>query len=714
MCIIDEIKKAENLIELYTPNQLDEWLLSIGEDFRLIKNNKKIEYYNIPCAFDTETSSFYVNNEKQTLTYEWTIGINFKVLYGRTWNEFLNVYKGIVEHFQTNVNRRLVVYIHNFSFEFQSIKKLFEWEKIFALKERKPVSALTVDGIEFRCSYLLSGYSLEKLSEQLTKYKVKKLKGNLDYNLIRHTKTPLTEKELKYCVNDVLVVMAYIQEKIENDGNITKIQLTKTGYVRKHCRDNCFYDNKSHTSVTRKYHKYRNLMKKLTLEPLEYEMLKEAFMGGFTHANPYYSRGVFHNVGSFDETSAYPAVVLSEQFPMSKGEFIKINSKEEFNECIENYCCLFEVAFTNIKCIKHFENYIPASKCRKLKGGIENNGRIKNAEYLEITITEQDFFIINNFYDWEDIKIGRFIRYQKGYLPTDFVKSVAQLYVEKTELKGVEGKEVEYLQSKERVNACYGMMVTDICRDEILFNDNNEWEKEKKEIEKAIEIYNKSKKRFLSYAWGIWVTAYARFNLFSAINEFGDDYIYSDTDSVKGQNVSNHLGYIERYNKLITLKLEKAFEFHKLDKSMLRPKTVDGVEKPIGIWDFEGYYTRFKTLGAKRYMTEKLDKKGNLDISLTVAGLSKYTSIPYLKEKYKDRIFEEFDDGLKIPAQHTGKLTHTYIDHEMQGEVTDYLGVKCRYYESSGTHLEPCEFELSLSAKYVEFLLGVVEENIYG
>lgn len=64
--------------------------------------------------------------------------------------------------------------------------------------------------------------------------------------------------------------------------------------------------------------------------------------------------------------------------------------------------------------------------------------------------------------------------YKKDYLPTPFVKSILHLYESKTKLKGVEGKEVEYLNSKEMLNSCYGMSVTNPLRDE--FTYNGEWD----------------------------------------------------------------------------------------------------------------------------------------------------------------------------------------------------------------------------------------------
>ena len=159
--------------------------------------------------------------------------IDDNIIIGRTWEDFLYLCDELVKAFSLHWKfRRLVIYIQNLSYEFQWFCRLFKWHKVFALDNRIPLSALTESGIEFRCSYRLSGYNLAKMGENLVKYKVSKMVGDLDYDKIRHPGTPLTDKEMGYCINDVRVLSAYIREKIETDGNITKIPLTKTGYVR--------------------------------------------------------------------------------------------------------------------------------------------------------------------------------------------------------------------------------------------------------------------------------------------------------------------------------------------------------------------------------------------------------------------------------------------------------------------------------------------------
>lgn len=684
------------------PDRIDEILLPLA-GLKPITTSKRKQYYNIVCAFDIETTSFSNQlDEKCAIMYCWQMAINGRVIFGRTWDEFIKVINRLTEFFNLYSDRRLIMYVHNLAFEFQFIRKRLEWESVFSIETRKPLYALTTGGIEFRDSYLLSGYSLAKLGDNLRKYKVKKLVGDLDYSKIRHSKTPMTEKEIAYCENDVLVVSAYIQEEIEKAGNITRLPLTKTGYIRNYCRSKCFYGDDRHKTSTKIYQKYRELILNLHLTGDEYKQLKRAFQGGFTHAAARFSGKVEKNVDSIDFTSSYPYVLLSEQFPMSSGRLVEIHSKEEFQKYINLYCCLFDVEFTNLTPKFINENYISLSRCYQHEKAVVNNGRVVSADKIVTTITDVDYTVIEKTYDWDSMTIYNFRVYNRGYLPTNFVKSILKLYSDKTTLKGVEGKEVEYLVSKGMLNSCYGMTVTDIVRDEIIYSD--EWDTEKADVESDIEHYNKSRNRFLFYPWGVWVTAYARRNLWGGILAFGDDYIYSDTDSIKCLNIENHFDYINEYNNTVKRKLQVAANYHKIDFELFQPKTIKGIKKLIGVWDWETEkekYTRFKTLGAKRYMIEQDGK-----INITVAGVNKKTAVPYLVKTYGNKIFDAFTNDLTIPKEYTGKMTHTYIDERRTGTITDYLGNTNTFDEYSGVHLENAEYSLSLSQAYIDFLKG--------
>lgn len=708
---------------IFNCNTINEMLkLCVPDDIKPSSSNNKVKYYNIPCAFDIETSSFRTceNGEevKKACMYVWTVGVNGCVCMGRTWDELLITFDSISKHFGADYNNRVVIYVHNLEFDFQFVRKHLNIVKLFAISNRKPLYAVTDNGIELRCSYLLSGYSLEYIGNNLSKYEVKKLVGDLDYRQIRHSQTPLTHEEKAYCVNDVRVVMAYIQEKIDSEGHISRLPLTKTGYVRRYCRDACFYGDGEKRRGD-KWARYHKIMAELTLEPSEYKQLKRAFQGGFTHANPFFADKIVFDLTGFDYISSYPATLVSEKFPMSKSEKVNISSDKDprFTESVKKYCCLFDVEFYGLRSTFWSDSYISSSRCdrKTLTKPTINNGRIVKADRLVTTITEQDYLIIKKCYRWDKMKIYNFRRYKKSYLPRDFVKAVLDLYKTKTELKGLEGFEEAYLQAKEMLNSCYGMAVTDIVRD--IYEYDTEW-KDKKQPNLYVEIvkYNKSKTRFLFYPWGVWVTAYARRNLFSGILEFNTDYVYSDTDSIKVRNVKNHLEYIKRYNSLITKQMKNAMRYHGFDESLTHPKNRKGEEKYLGIWDFDGHYKRFKTLGAKRYLVEySNDERNGSDkgkIKLTVSGLNKKRVVPYLIKKYGDEVFEHFTNNLKIPAEYTGKLTHTYIDEEIEGDIVDYLGNRGHYKELSFIHLEPAKYDLSMAKEYLDYILNIETECI--
>lgn len=685
--------------------------MSINIEYSTIKKydyhkKQSIEYLNIECAFDIETTSTYINEDKFAFMYLWAFGLgsNGEIMYyGRTWDEFKLFLNMLSNELNLHPNRRLVCYVHNLGYEFQFMRKHFKWLNVFSVEERKPIKALCSLGIEFRDSYILSGYNLENTAKNLNNHRIEKLLGDLDYQLVRHTKTPISDEELKYLEHDILIILYYINEQIEIYGDITKIPLTNTGRVREYVKNKCYYtEGKSkYQSSKGKMRNYREIMENLILEKDEYLKLKWAFMGGFTHANAFYTNKVINEVYSMDFTSSYPSVMLAEKFPMGKGfkptkaEILENGYDYYFNK----FCCLIGVTFVNLKNKFYHDSYLSESKC-KIKGEkLLNNGRIYNADYVTTVITDVDMWIIKKCYSYDNIIVHDLICYPKGYLPKPIIESILELYQKKTELKGVDGKEVEYLLSKGMLNSIYGMMVTDIVRDNIIYEDD--WETENVNMEEEIEKYNNKRSRFLFYAWGVWVTAYARRNLWLGILELKDDYIYSDTDSVKFLNYDNHKDFFNKYNNWVEEKQKMTLKYYNLDETLLYPKTKKGDVKLCGVWDFEGKYTRFKTLGAKRYLYEK-----DGELYLTVAGLSKRNGVEYMKEKCNydnGQVFKMFDDELYIPDDKTGKNSHIYIDSKKTYEVTDYLGNKNVETSLSSVHLEKADYTLSISEFYVKF-----------
>ena len=722
-----------------------EWFEEATQNLSVVGEREK--YYNIPCSFDIETTSYYEWGAKKATMYLWSFCLNGSTILGRTWNDFIELIDLLANSFHTE-KRHLIIYVHNLGYEFQFMRKWFKWKEVFAVKERRPIHAVLENGIEFKCSYILSNYALAYIGANLIrKYSVQKDVGALDYSKMRHSLTPLTEEEIWYSVHDVQVVTSYIQEKIENEGGINEIPLTNTGYVRKYCRDYCFTQMQSEPKICKKLSaQYHTRMKSLQItSQCEYDQLHRAFAGGFTHTAPFHSGEICNNVGSADLASSYPAVMVMKKFPMSKGMFVGNASEEDVEMLIsKGYCVLFTVRLTLVNQRFIYENYISVSRCSDISPeAVINNGRVASAEYLQITVTEQDWDIIKKCYEWEKAEFYSVRFYAADYLPRPFILSILHLFANKTSLKDVEGKETEYMVSKNMINSAYGMSVTNIIRDIYDYSNSEGWFSSDADVTSQLEDYNNNHNRFLFYAWGVWVTAHARHNLWDAIFEFGEDYIYADTDSIKGFNFEKHEPFFTLYNLSIDVQINKVCRHWKLNKELFHPKTVKGKTKTIGIWEREDDYKTFKAIGAKRYMYEYM----NGELLFTISGVNKHYGVPYLLHEYlhvdlelaklaysnnpnnqseaKEAmkqllsmdldytpIFERFNDGLCFPAEFTGKQTLTYVDNGGVSTLKDFTGQTYTVLELSYIHMEPQSYYLSQSEEYIRFLKGIRDASI--
>jgi len=671
----------------------------------------KAYYYDISCALDTETTNLIIDDDhKYSWIYIFQIMIGDTFITCRTFDELADVFVNLKLTYGLNEKHRIIIYVHNLPFEFQFMRTEFRFSECLARKNRTVFKVFFDDyGIEFRDSLILSGMSLAKTAENLTwpeHSSIRKLKGDLDYNKIRLPCTPLTPTEMAYCYNDVKIICCYIDEQRKQYGDITKIPLTNTGRVRLEVKKSCF--RKVINPKTHKKHiPYKNLMDRLTLEVVEYGYAKQAFLGGYTHANAIYSKKLLADVHSIDFTSSYPTVMMSEKYPMSKGKFIKLNmdSYAEFDAYLNQSerVAVVMVELWDIETKPDIpDDYISCSRLyQKGEQIMNNNGRVHKADYVQLIVTSVDLAQIVSCYNYSKIHIIDGYFYYVDYLPKEIIECVLEFYEKKTTLKGVKGKEAEYLLKKGMLNSCYGMCVTDFGSDEEQCTYNKGWETIKTDKEECVDQYNNNPNRFLFYVWGIFVTAYARNNLFNGIKSIGRDYVYCDTDSIKFLNMDAHKAYIEDYNRNIIRKCTECLEHWDLDPAMLAPKNQKGVEKPIGIWDYEGKYDHFKTNGCKRYLTEI---GGEFD--LTCAGLPENKGIAELTRngtKIED-VFARFNDDFKVDAENSGKLAHFYNDDPFEIEVVDYLGNRGKISCNSCCVLFPVAFSVNGNEEYKLFL----------
>lgn len=574
----------------------------------------KVTYYNIPCAFDIETTN--INCETPyAFMYCWQFCFIDTVIFGRTWEQLRKLFEFLTDVLSLSASNRLCIYCHNLAFEFQFLWSQIPIDRIFAREQRKIITALS-GGIEFRCSYYLSNMSLDKFCENSPSCRHRKLSGTYDYRKIRYPWSKLTYKENKYRYNDVKGLCECIADKLKED-TIATIPLTSTGYVRREAR-----------KAVRENPQNIKRLENEALTKEQYIMCKEAFRGGDCHANALYTNTIVENVHSYDMQSAYPGVMLSCKFP---GKF-KTLSIKNFAKCYRErkHAMLFRAKFYNIEHKQAYGNpYIPTAKCRQIKRGVFDNGRIIYAESLEITLTDIDYQIIEHDYNYDKVEVANCYYAEYDYLPRELRLEIMKYFEAKTKLKGIKGHEYEYMQSKGKINSEYGMMVTDIINNEIVF-ENGEWINNKPEdIEVEIEKHYKSKKLFLSYQWGVWVTAWTRLRLRKFIWRSGIDYVYCDTDSNK--TIGNYDKIVDELNNEIISENEKAD---------IRPWLVyNGKMYMLGIWEKEGEMA-IKTLGAKKYITKQ---KGSSKYVVTVSGMNKKISSEYITRKAKSENISGFE-----------------------------------------------------------------------
>ena len=674
---------------------------------------KRKKYDTTIYTFDIETSSYLKLNNKvipgieyQNLSkeeqeeceyyscmYIWMLGVNDIVYYGRTWDE-LKEFLTILNNY---IPDKKFMFIHNLSFEFQYLRGNFNLCDVVARKKRKVMKCNFEDyNFECRCTYLMTNLPLAKLSEVYNLPVAKKV-GDLDYSLVRTSITPLTEAELGYCEYDCLVVYYYIKYELETYLELNKIPITSTGHVRRELKN-----------LVLKDFKYRRIVgKAINTNPHIYNLLMEAFMGGYTHANWIYADEVIKNVDSWDFTSSYPYVLVSYKYPSSEFKRCYITKREEMSKRL---AYLLVVKFKNIKC-KYFNNFISQSKCRRIVGGEYDNGRLISAEELEITLTDIDFyFILDSYKGKYEILEAYYANY--NYLPKQFINFVLDKYIIKTEYKGIPEKELEYNREKAKFNALYGMSVTNTIRDEVLFDNIEGWterELTNEEIEEC--LYAEKKQAFLSFAYGVWVTAYARNNLLRNVLKLDEYVVYCDTDSIKLAP-----GYdkkvIEDYNNSVEKRIEFVSNTLKININRYKPKDIKGVEHMLGVFDSDAHYEKFITQGAKKYAYEYLkniDKVKDSDnvievkdgiariIGITVSGVPK-SGAKALKD------LNDFKDDFVFSYKDTNKNLLIYADDMKNIEVTDYLGNKYLVKDKTGCCVVPTTYVLGKALEYANLL----------
>ena len=682
-----QIKKSKIEKIKYKMLYFSEFDYSILKDVLYLTKQGKFKktINNVIIMADTETSKSrknpYIKQKDGTIKYipvsnyvvAWTLSINLYgydivTLYGRKPSDLVNtIWK--IHHIMSG--KSTYIFFHNLSYDWVFLRTFFieqygEPSSQLNIKSHYPLYIEFENKIILRDSLILAQRSLERWANDLN-VEHKKAIGKWNYTKKRNQNTPLSPDELKYIECDTLAGVECIYKtcQILNKTLVT-LPYTSTGIPR------------GEIQKIGKENKAKNNFDK---QKLSYEYYKKyalnIFHGGYSHANRHLvDHKILGKIIDQDFTSSYPFVMLSEKFPV--GQFYPIYdcTVESILDHSNDYAFMFKLIIKNVR-LKDYNWPMPAlqfSKAVYCINPILDNGRILECDYIEIYLNEIDLKVINDQYILDESTITECVYTDKDYLPRWFTDYVYKLYIDKCELKGKDS--VLYALQKAKLNSCYGMCVQKTIKDTIIEDYATGkyiadiGKDEEKEYNKVIN----KRTSILPYQWGCWVTSYAFRNLF----ELGDctknpiyDWIYSDTDSVYGQNWDQNK--LDRYNQ----HCKDLLIANKYDAVRINDK-----EYWLGVAASdpeEDVYTEFKVMGAKRYCGRRLDDN---KIYITIAGVPKCGA---------DQLNDDIDNFAKdfiFKGDQDKKNTHFYLyENKIR---TDKYGNE--YADS--IDLVPCDYKL--------------------
>lgn len=638
-------------------------------------------------TFDTETTSITWHGEKCSFVYISMFCINGHTYYTRNFRDV----KTFLDKYDTpgTIN---VIYVHNLAFDFSFLQNILDFTNVFARRPHRPIFA-RYKSWEFRCSYFLSQMSLKNVAKSY-KLPSQKFVDGLDYGKIRHTQTPLSDRELKYCEMDVITLFDYIKYVMNEYGSYRNIPYTQTGFVRRYTLE--------FLKTNDAYFKFRNRLRSTLPDPHVWEILEKCFAGGYTHANYWaVACGVHTHVKSYDFTSSYPAVMTRCKFPVGAWNKITTNFKKYIDS--DKYNCIGRFRLVDVDSKTNL-CYLSKHKCVKTRRAVINNGRVIRAKSIEIYLTDVDIKTVKMMYNCKIYCLEMYAALS-DYLPREFVLSILNLYENKTRYKGISEQYSLYMKSKQMVNSEYGMCAFNPYSDSIDFVEN-EWIPHVPVWDDLIKYYN-NRKTVLPYAWGVFTTAHARNKLCNICSQIGNDVLYMDTDSIKFTGNWDHLFTTD--NDKIHAENVQAAKHFKISFDKFAPADPAGKRHEIGLWDFEHEYKSFKVLGAKRYCYTLYH---DAELYPVVAGCPTQALRTWLKLHNCNALLDQFRLDIHLDKCDSGKSTVNY--HKCRNyviPVRDYTGNVHEEYIGFGAHIEPTTFDMSLHDDYFNFLCGFAVDD---
>lgn len=448
--------------------------------------------------------------------------------------------------------------LHTFSTLMSNMGKLYEL-----------VVALPGATVTFRDSLKLLNMSVSAIADT---FFLPQSKGEIDYHAYRALGHELTPDELDYLQRDVSIVSTAMSQVIED------------GLTRMTAGSNALAEYQGLIGERA----WERLFPVLT--PREDDLVRSAYRGGFTYADPRYAQRLLETPGVvLDINSLYPSVMKATQLPV--GPPLPFEG-EPFWERWEGCLFIFTVRFTaTLK-----PDHIPIIQVKKSSRFVETEYQRVIDDPVTLTVTNIDWALYLEHYEIDVIS------YHGGYAfdsRRDLFDGYVDKWMEVKERSKREGNAGMTAISKIMLVSLYGKFATSTNvtgKYPLMRNNHVVWEIGADESREPVYT-----------PVGAFITAHARATTIRAAQANYDTFAYADTDSL-----------------------------HLLQPDP--PTDLDIHPTRLGAWDLEGRFTRALYIRAKAYAEEM---EGGM--SVHIAGLPTRLA--------KELTFDDLYDGNVISGK---------------------------------------------------------------
>ena len=482
---------------------------------------------------------------------------------------------------------------------FYKLDLYFDYETFKGANNRKTTK---IRKVTLKDSYKLASFPLKTIAKNFLDYEMPK--DAIDHNIIRPKGYILTDEELPYLYDDIIVLKEFIKltvlEGIDvKEGyrvhfkNLTIASQSMNEYkelIYEHYVNDDFYNIKAFKESFEELLNYNKYLKSQGRKEVKIDkdklfevvfpklhpnidcFLRQSYYGGITYKNSDLLNQLegqkLHGI-VYDVNSLYPSVMRTQLLPYGKPKFFtgkydlqSIGIKEEYPLYIQQVRVpIFKIKHNKMPNVQIRESIrFKSTDYQKDNSYIDQFG---NKQYEECIFTFTNVQL-ERFLDTYDIPMG--IEYLDGYM---FKGSYGLFdnYIDTfMELKK-SGAGAVRTTAKLFLNSLYGKFGTNPCREERLINFEDDLFSTTNKNENGEYLEYLTDCVYLPVA--SFITSYAREVLLSAVNNVWDRFLYCDTDSI-------HILGTE----------EPQIPIH---------------DKELGHWKFEGEFIDAKYIGAKRY-----------------------------------------------------------------------------------------------------------------